>query len=100
MKVATRHRRQQQISVNLRSPTITSGPPRIIGPRRAIHRNTNFLQYSTNSERNVGINKRDWSKGINIEDNTTKTPCNLEVGDNVATSYPLEKTVSFPQIDS
>ena len=88
-------KRQQQISMNQRSPTVTLAPARNICPRGAIQRI--FLRESTKSDRNVGITNRYGSKGSNPEDDTTKTPRNPEDEKNVATSSPQEKIVSYPQ---
>ena len=69
-------------------PTVTSAPQRKIGPRGAIQRNTTNLLELTKSDRNVGITKRDWSKGGNPEYDTTKMSHNPEDEKNVATSSP------------
>ena len=87
-------------SVNQRSPTIMSEPPRKIGPRVAIQRNTTDLQETTKSDRNVTMTKRYWSNGGNPESNKTTKLSNPEDKKNVATSFPREKTVIYPQGDS
>ena len=79
-------RQQQQIYMNRRSMNVTLAPLREIGPRGAIQRNTTNFCELTKSERNVGTTKRDWSKGNNPEDNTTKTLRNPEDDNNTTTS--------------
>ena len=88
MKVETRHKDKK---TNFRESKMSDrnvGTTKKYWSKGAIPPNTTNLQELAKSDRTVGITERDWSKGINPEDNRTKTSCNPEDDENVATSSP------------